>query len=658
MQRYPYLLSAGQIGRMPLKNRVVMAPVATNFADHSGGVTEQMISYYCERARGGVGMIIVENANVDWPQGVNGAVQLRIDEDRFIPGLFLLREALADAEPTCRVALQINHPGAATKASRTGGLQVVGPSDVPARPLAEVPRPLTVAEIEALADKYALAAQKAKKAGFDAVEIHGGFCYLLAQFLSPFYNRRTDSFGGSPENRLRFPVMIVRRIRDLVGRNFPLLFRMNADEFLEGGLTLNESRIYARILQQETIDFLHVTAGSGYSVDKHIEPMSFPQAWKAYLAAGIKKEVTIPVAAVGAIREPRVADEIIASGKADFVALGRTLIADPHWVNKSSRGEVITRCISCNVCAGCRLAYDLPIRCSVNPVVGSEKSDRERTGQTAVPRKILIIGGGPAGLRAALETNKDGNEVVLIEREKTLGGRGLIASMPPHKEKVAWMLDDLARQVEKSNISVKLGETADMAMIRAIKPDVVIMAAGSDTCLPSSITDNDAAKVMLAEDILKNSYHPSGLAIGVVGGGSVGCECAEYLSGRGNTVCIYEMTGEIASDIDPISRNDLLKRLAEKNVLVRTGHCVQDIKQGVIACRVAAGEARDKVDLIVVAAGARMPAPLLKELEDTENQFAVYVIGDCFKPGRFVDASRQAYITACKIRNSQIFHDR
>ncbi|MDR3591607.1 MAG: FAD-dependent oxidoreductase [Negativicutes bacterium] len=636
---------------MTVKNRVMMAPVATNFADHSGGISEQMIHYYCERARGGVGLIIVENANVDWPEGVNGAVQLRIDEDRFIPGLGLLREALHDAEPTCRVALQINHPGAATKAGRTGGLQVVGPSDVPVRPLGEVPRPLTAAQIEALAGKYALAALRAKKAGFDAVEVHGGFCYLLAQFLSPFHNRRTDDYGGSPENRLRFPVMIIRKVRELVGRNFPVLFRLNADEFIEGGITLADSRIYARVLEQETVDLLHVTAGSGYSVDRHIEPMSYPQAWKAYLAAEIKKEVTIPVATVGTIREPQVADELIAAGKADFVALGRTLIADPHWVNKSARGEAVNRCISCNVCAGRRLAYDLPVRCSVNPTVGSEKIERERNRQTVAPKKVLVIGGGPAGLRAALETSKDGHRVVLVERDNVLGGRGLIAAVPPHKEKVAWLIADLVRQVENSNIEVKMGTAADMTMIRAIRPDVVILAAGSDTCLPPVLTEAEAAECMLAEDVLKKAYQPSGLTIGVIGGGSVGCECAEYLAGRGNSVYIYEMMEEVAADADPISRGDLLKRLAENHIMVKTGHCVQDIRQGTIACRFGADETKDRVDLIVVATGTRMPMTLVQELSAGTNEFDVYVIGDCFKPGRFVDASRQAYMTAGKIRN-------
>lgn len=650
MQRYECLLSAGLIGRMTVKNRVLMAPMATNFADPGGGITEQMTNYYVERAKGGVGLIIVENANVDFPLGANGAVQLRIDEDRFIPGLALLREALNDADPTCRVAIQINHAGALTKSSRTGGLQIVGPSDVPTRHQGEIPRPLSIKEIEELTIKYAVAAERAKKAGFDAIELHGGSSYLLAQFMSPYFNKRTDAYGGSPENRMRFPVMIIRKIRELLGRNFPVLFRMSADEFLEGGLVLAESKIYAKILGQEAVDLLHISAGSAYSIERHIEPMSYPQAWKAYLAAEIKKEAAIPVATVGVIREPSVADEIIAQGKADFVTLGRTLIADPNWVGKSSQGQAITHCISCNVCAGRRTAYDLPIRCSVNPVVGSEKIERERKRSAVTPKKVLIIGGGPAGLRAAVETHTDGHRVILVEREHVLGGRGLIASVPPHKEKVAWLVDDLVRRVKDSKIDVRLGKTADKEMIGDIAPDVIILATGSDSSVPPVLANVDADKIMTAEDVLKDRYKPSGLSIGVIGGGSVGCECAEYLSGSGNTVCVYEMFGQVAADADPISRNDLLKRLADSGVIIKTGHCVQDIKAGVLTCSVDTAETKDHVDLIVVATGSRATAPLLKDVAAMKHQAEVFVIGDCLRPGRFVDAARQAYHAAKKLR--------
>ncbi len=650
MQRYEQLFSEGRIGKMTVKNRVLMAPMATNFADPWGGVSEQLINYYAERAKGGVGLIIVENANVDFPVGSNGAVQLRLDEDRFIPGLALLREAISDVDPTCRVAIQINHAGALTRSARTCGQQIVGPSNVPTRQLGEIPRSLTVKEIEDLVVKFAAAIERAKKAGFDAVELHGGSSYLLAQFLSPFFNKRTDDFGGSIDNRLRFPVMIIRKVREMLGRNYPILFRMSADEFIEGGLMLAECKKYARIFEQETVDFLHISAGSAYSIDRHMEPMSYPQGWKADLAAEIKKEVSIPVAAVGVIREPEIAEGILSQGKADFVALGRTLIADPHWVKKCAQGEPVNHCISCHVCSARRLVYDVPIRCSVNPAVGREKAEKERKRMTVKTKKILVIGGGPAGMRAAIETNTDGHRVILVEREKVLGGRGILASIPPCKEKVEWLVGDLVRQVENSNIDIRLDTVADKKLISEIKPDVIILASGSDSCLPPMVANVEAGKPMLAEDVLRDHFRPAGLTIGMIGGGSVGCECAEYLAEAGNTVYVYELLEQVAGDLDPISKNDLLKRMAANNIIIKTGHCFQNIEAGILTCKFAGAETKDRVDLIVLATGSRVPSPLLEDLAAIQEQCRIFVIGDCLKPGRFADTARQAYNTAMFLR--------
>jgi len=331
------LLSPAKIGTMTCKNRVIMAPMACNLALEGGGVSEAQFNYYRERARGGVGLIIVENANVDFPMGSNGASQLRVDHDRFIPGLCHLVEAIREAGPGCKVAIQINHGGGTAKGARIGA-QPVGPSDVRVTAIGEVPRPMTKEEIEALAVKFGEAALRAKRAGFDAVEVHGGYAYLLGQFISPHTNRRTDEYGGSVENRMRFPLMIMGEIRKRVGPQFPVLFRINGDEFMEGALTLDQAKEGAQLLEKASVNLLHVTAGNGLTVYRHIEPMSFSEGWKAYLAKEIKSVVNIPVAAVGVIREPGNADDIIRQG-VDFVAIGRGLIADPYWVKKAEQGH-------------------------------------------------------------------------------------------------------------------------------------------------------------------------------------------------------------------------------------------------------------------------------------------------------------------------------
>ncbi len=649
MNPYPTLFSACSVNAMRLQNRVLMAPVATNLCDPDGGVNESLVAYYAERARGGVGLVIVENSNVDFPLGMNGAVQLRIDKDRFLPGLGLLREAMYDANPDCRVALQINHPGGQTKSSRTENQQPVGPSNVPTSPKGEVPRPLTLAEIDHLVGQFALAAERVKRAGFDAVEIHGGFCYLLAQFLSPFHNRRTDDYGGSIANRARFPERIIRAVREKVGPAFPILFRLNADEFIDGGTTLEHSGKTAEILEKATVDMFHVTAGSGYAVARHIEPMSYPQGWKSYLAAAIKKEVNVPVVAVGNIREPAVAEDILARGDADCVALGRPLIADPHWVEKAKKNKPFNRCISCNVCAGRRLALDLSIRCSVNPLVGCELKESGRRP----PRKkltVLVAGGGPAGMKAAVEAARDGHSVILADRNSQLGGRGLIAAIPPGKDKVLWLVEDLSRQVRELVGDIRLNTVVDMNFIRKIKPDYSIVAVGSDSAIPQVLVDIKAETTMLAEEVLRAALVPSGKAIGVVGGGAVGCECAEYLAKNGNTVTLYEMRDAVAVDTDPITRSDLLANLEACGVALKTGHCMRGYAEGVLTCTLGNEERNDPLDMLVFAGGIRIRPSLLDELIALNHPHCV--IGDCRAPGRFVDAARQAHTAVEQLRNT------
>lgn len=650
MNNYTNLFSPEYIGSLKIKNRVIMAPMATNFADPHGAVTDAMIQYYVERAQGGVGLIIVENANVDFPLGNNGAVQLRIDEDRFVPELSRLREAIYDADPSCQAAIQINHAGGQTTSSKTGGLQIVAPSNVPTRTGGEIPRPLTCEEIESLVEKYASAAGRAQKAGFDAVEIHGGFGYLISQFLSPLCNKREDQYGGTIENRVRFAVEIVKRVRQVVGRDFPILFRLNGDEFAPGGLTLKETTQYAQILEAASVNLIHVSAGCGFYAVRHIEPMSYPQGVKSEIAAAIKAKISIPVAVVGVIREPEIAEQILVKKQADFVAMGRTLIADPHWVNKVRLGEVYNHCLSCNECARRRVYIGLPIRCSVNPLVGDEKIEKERNNRKVSPKNILVAGGGPAGLKAAIEAAKDGHKVTLMEKQQILGGRGIIAARPPHKEKILWLLGDLEKQVKQLGINVQLGVNASKETIQLIQPDVLIVAVGSESIIPSWLT-KDSSLCATAEAILEKQDLPKNRRIGVIGAGSVGCETAEYLAEAGNDVTILEMTDKIAGDLEPITRTDLLERLEKMNIGIQVQSRVLEITSEGILYEKDGQRKHLKVDRVIYAGGTRQEISLMADLGELQNTMEVFVIGDCRKAGRFVDATRHAYMAVRNIRN-------
>ena len=428
--KYSHLMSSLTIKNMTLRNRVMMTPMGTNLANPDGSISEEHKRYYKLRAKGGTGLIVVENVCVSFPMGSNGTSQLRLDHDSYIPHMYELTEMVHSWG--AKIAVQINHAGGAAMASRIG-CQPASASDIPCKRGGAKPRPLTTEEIYHLVQCYADSAWRAQMAGFDAVEIHAGHSYLLNQFLSPTTNNRSDEFGGSMENRVRFLRLVLEETRRRVGSDFPVIIRISSDEFVTGGLTLEDTLEWLPLVD-EYVDLYDVSAGLNDSMEKMIDKGYLPDGWKSYLAKAVREKFHKPVITSGNYRDPAIADRVIEEGSADIVAMGRGLIADPEWCNKvrDGREAEIRKCISCCIgCVGNRMVFNRPIRCTVNPAV--TEGDGYKNRKVKAPCKVVVIGAGTAGLEAACTAAEVGCDVTLIEKNDHIGGRAAYVTHLPEK---------------------------------------------------------------------------------------------------------------------------------------------------------------------------------------------------------------------------------
>lgn len=624
-----------------------MPPMATNFGGENGEVTEQMVRYYAERAKGGVGLIIVENAQVDYPRGKNVVLQHRIDDDKFIPGLRLLAETIHDHG--ARVFQQIHHAGRETTLGNTEGVPIVSCSPVPCGFLQTQPHELTLEQIEEIISKFAAAAARAKQAGFDGIEIHGAHGYLVNQFMSPYTNKRVDQWGGSFERRMRFPLEIIRRCREKVGSDFAIGFRMSADEFVSGGINQEEGIRVARCLEEAGIDVLHVSAGTYESMSVVLETMAYDEGWRVYLAEAIKKEVNIPVITVGVIRTPQMADQIIADGKADFVAIGRGLITDPEFALKAAGDQAanINKCIVCNIgCVGDGIFNSNHMRCTVNPAVGREK-ELGTIYPAALSRRVVVVGGGPAGMEAARVAAMRGHNVTLLEKGRQLGGQMLLAAKPPHKDKINWFTDFLKNELTRLNVDVRLGQEATGDSVMALTPDAVIVATGARPAQPE-FTYPATKPVIQAWDVLSGQVTVGAGQVVIVGGGEVGLETAEFLAEQGVSPVVLEMASDVGLDIEPISRIDLLARLAKLGVELVTGVMVTEVTaQAVQGLDAARRPVSYPADTVVLALGSESVNDLVPQIQNKVAE--VYVIGDARLPRRIMEATYEGLVSAVSI---------
>ena len=649
--KYSHIFSPFTVQRMTTKNRIVMTPMGTNFGEHSGEMSFLHINYYEQRAKGGVGLLTVENASVYSPQGSNGTTQLRIDRDEFIPRLFNLCERV-HKHGAC-ISIQLNHAGASAMSSRTGE-QPVSASNIPSKEGGEIPRPLEKDEIYMIVKKYGEAAKRAQIAGFDAVEIHAGHSYLLSQFLSPLTNKRTDEFGGSAENRARFTRLVIDEVRKQVGPFFPIFVRISADEFLDGGNTLDDCIDYLQYFG-DNVDVYDVSAGLNGSIQYQLDANYMPDGWRSYMARRVKEAYGKPVVTVGNIRDPQVAEDILARGDADLIGMGRGLIADPDWVNKVEFGheDDIRKCISCNVgCAGHRIGLNQPIRCTVNPAVNSGADYYKH--KVNKPCNVVVVGGGTAGLEAACTAAEVGCTTFLIEKSNQLGGLASIISNIPDKTRMKDFPNYLIHRASKlHNLFIFKNTEANVDLVKNLNPDIIVNATGSTPTLPPitglhDLVDKEGTRVATVLKMIERmDTYPEdmkGQKVAVVGGGAVGLDVMEYFTEKGADVTMIEMLPIIGNGLDPVTKCDTQTKMKKYNVKQMTKTALQEVHNDKFVVKNPEGEIEDvPFDYGFICLGMRASTPVLKDLEEAyaDTNVEVYNIGDSKRARRIIEGTTE-----------------
>ncbi|SPZ49067.1 NADH oxidase [Sarcina ventriculi] len=650
MKKYQNIFNPLTVKNMTIKNRIVMTPMGTNYGEQNGEMSFLHMDYYEQRAKGGVGLIIVENASVDSPQGSNGTTQLRIDHDNYIPRLFKLCETV-HSHGAC-IAVQINHAGASALSSRIN-MQPVSASNLPSKKGGEIPRPLQKEEITAIVKKYGEAAKRAQVAGFDAVEIHAGHSYLISQFLSPTTNNRTDEFGGSKENRARFAKMVMDEVRSQVGPMFPIMIRISADELVEGGNTLEDTLELLEYFAEEA-DIIDVSAGLTGSIQYQIDANYLKDGWRSFMAKAVKEKFNKPVITTGNIRNPKIAEKILEDGDADLIGMGRGLIAEPEWVNKveSGREDELRKCISCNIgCAGHRIGINRPIRCTINPAINiGEGYKKEKIKNSC---NVVVIGGGTAGLEAACTAAEVGCTTFLIEKKDVLGGLAHEISKIPDKNRLADFPNYLINRASKlNNLFVFKNREADIKFIDSLNPNIIVNATGSNPLLPpikglKEAMEKENSKVASIKEMIENiPNYPedmTGKKVVVIGGGAVGLDVVEFFAPRNAKISIVEMQPVIGKDLDPVTKVQTSTLIEKYDVLELTNTALLEVKDNLFIVRRDGKEEELEFDYGFVCLGMRANAPVLESLRENFDSSKVEIvnIGDSVRARRIIEGVQE-----------------
>lgn len=656
MSAYPLLFSPLKIKNMVVPNRIFMPPMGSNLANIDGTPSARHIQYYALRAEGGAGLITVENVCIDYPLGTNGTTQLRLDNDQYLPTFYALVEAM-HAHGAC-VSVQINHAGSSAWPGRLEGRQPVSASAIPTKSGA-LCHELTVDEIHGIVAKYGEGALRAKRAGCDCVEIHAGHMYLASQFFSPLTNHRTDEFGGSPENRARFAMLVAKEVRRCVGPQFPVVIRVSADEMIPGGNTLNDTLHMLEFLVDD-VDIINVSAALPGSIEFQIDKMSLEDGWRAYMAKAVRDKFHKPVVTTGNIRNPEVAERLLAEGYTDLVGIGRGLIADPFWPRKAAEGKeaLIRRCISCNIgCADNRIASAKPLRCSVNPDIFN--ADPTPCSVNPKAPRVLVIGGGVAGLEAACSAAEKGCQVRVLEKASTVGGlAGQICTFPA-KYRIGWHVEYLqARAATLPNLEVCLNAQADKDTVAKFEPNLLITATGSEPFLPPIAGLHEALqasdpKVFTITGLMDNLERFKNIPasrIVVIGGGAVGLDAVEFfaeMEEAHHTISLVEMLPEVGRDLDMITKQVMLKIVRDNNVTTHVNTKLMAVHAD--SMEMLAGNTRFVLDFdyAFICLGMKaIPFSPDVELWCRENAVECLRVGDAKAARRIIDAAQEGRAVA------------
>ncbi|MBW2480086.1 MAG: FAD-dependent oxidoreductase [Deltaproteobacteria bacterium] len=635
------LFSPFTIKAIELKNRIVMPALASFLIGDDGSISDATVEHYRLRAAGGPAMVITEACAVS-PEGVVSSHQARIYEDRFMAGLAQIAAAIK-AEGSVP-AVQIHHGGRQTSI-KVIKRKPLAPSALPCPTIRGEVEPLSLDGIQQLIQKFGDAAERAYQAGFELIEIHGAHGYLINQFLSGFSNIREDAYGGTVTARTRFAREIVAELRRRLGPEFPISFKISAEEYVNGGLTTPESIEILKILVEAGIDIVQVSAGNDVTAEWICQPMFMKKACLVDSAAQIKQALDIPMMAVGRINDPLIANDIIVRKKADLVCMGRGLLADPEMPLKAREGRLdeIRTCIACNTCMESIFKRGR-IECLVNPMLGREKE--MAFVKTRNPKKIMVIGGGPGGLNAAWVAAKRGHEVHVHEKRNELGGQLVPGSLPGHKAELRSLIRFQKKQAEIFGVRCHLNHEVTAEDVQAENPDIVILATGSLPALPS-VEGIGKDIVLTYEDVLDGGRRDFN-AVVIVGGGPTGLELALHLSDHGRAVTVIEMLPKAGAGLEAMTKKIILDRLKQNKVAVITNTRLLRVEDdGVVVAGPDEAESSITADKVVIAVGTRPNSSLYDQIRALG--YETYQIGDCLEPRGAKDAIYDSAVLGRKI---------